>query len=60
MAVLSDEATIFKVTGGLYSSNGAGNLDVLLKAHAGTDIRTDRQGQAEPIYVPEPALTLGY
>ena len=58
MAVFSDEGTLFKVAGGLYSKNDSSNIDVLLKAHSGTTIRTDRQGR-EGVFVPLPALTLG-
>lgn len=56
MGAFSDEGTLFKVVGGLYNDRG-GNLDPLLKAHAGTTIRYDRQGQTG--FVESPALTIG-
>ncbi len=59
IACVSDEgATVLKVAGGLYSDKGIANLDVFLKAHAGTTIRVDRRNR-EPVFVPLPALTLG-
>ena len=56
LCVASAEGTIFDVASGLYS-NGTPNIDVLLKGHAGDDIRVDRMGRPS-IVVPRPALTL--
>ncbi len=54
VAVLSDEAGIFQILGGLYSG-GAANLDVFLKGHAGTAMRVDRAGRSA--HVDKPALS---
>jgi replicative DNA helicase len=58
MAILSPEGGLFEQMGGRYSSNGAPNLDVYLKAHAGDTLRVDRIGRP-PEFVRDPALTLG-
>ncbi len=57
MAVLSAECGIFELMAGRYS-DGAANLDVYLKGHAGDTLRVDRVGRP-PEYVSHPALTIG-
>jgi len=56
MGLISDEAGIFEIMGGLYS-NGNANLDVFNKAHAGSAVRVDRGGRT--VYLQKPALTFG-
>jgi hypothetical protein len=58
IAILSPEADVFELMAGRYSSNGAPNLGVYLKGHAGDSIRVDRIGRATQ-HVEKPALTLG-
>ncbi len=58
MAVLSAEGGIFDLMAGKYSANGAPNLDVFLKGHAGDTLRVDRVGRPSE-FVPSPALTVG-
>lgn len=57
MGVLSAECGIFELMAGRYS-DGAANLDVYLKGHAGDTLRVDRVGRP-PEYVSHPALTIG-
>ena len=56
MSLLSDEGGIFEIMSGLYS-NGAANIDVFLKGHAGSSIRVDR-GNREA-HLKAPALSFG-
>ncbi len=56
LAVLSPEGDLFDIMAGRYSS-GAPNFAVLLKGHAGDDLRVDRRNRAE--FVKKPALTIG-
>lgn len=56
MSVLSDEGGIFEIMSGLYS-NGAANIDVFLKGHAGSSIRVDRGNRAA--HLDSPALSFG-
>ena len=58
MAVLSAEGGVFGVMAGLYSKNGAPNIDVYLKGHAGDDHRVDRVGRPSEV-IRSPALTMG-
>jgi replicative DNA helicase len=58
IAVLSPEGDLFDLMAGRYSTNGAANLGVYLKGHAGDDLRIDRVNRA-PEYVKAPALTVG-
>lgn len=58
LALLSPEGGLFELMGGRYSSNGGSNFEVYLKAHAGEDLRVDRQGRP-PNFVRAPALTVG-
>jgi replicative DNA helicase len=58
MAVLSPEGDVFDLMAGRYSANGAPNLGVYLKGHAGDALRVDRIGRG-PEFVRSPALTLG-
>lgn len=58
ISVISPEADIIAQMGGRYSANGAPNLGVFLKAHAGDRIVVDRMKRA-PERVENPALTLG-
>jgi hypothetical protein len=57
MAILSDEAGIFDIMGGRYSS-GIPNLDIFLQSHAGSSVRVNR-GNRPPVFMQSPALTLG-
>lgn len=56
IAAFSAEGELFAIVAGRYS-DGAPNMETLLKAHAGDDLRIDRRGRAE--YVHRPALTIG-
>ncbi len=55
VAVMSPEGGFFGNIGGRYSD--IPSLETMLKAHAGDDIRVDRQGRAGET-VPRPALTV--
>lgn len=57
MAILSDEGGILEILAGRYSQ-GIPNLDLVLKAHAGTSFRVDR-GSRPSVFMEAPALTLG-
>jgi hypothetical protein len=57
MAVLSDEAGIFDILSGRYSS-GVPNLDLFLQGHAGSPVRVNR-GCRPPVFLNHPSLTLG-
>ncbi len=57
MSILSDEAGIFDILAGRYTG-GIPNLDLFLKAHAGTSCRVNRSGRP-PIFLDSPLLTLG-
>lgn len=56
IALFSPEGDLFDIMAGRYS-NGAPNLGIFLKGHAGDDHRVDRRGRAE--YINRPALTIG-
>ncbi|HYS42756.1 MAG TPA: DUF3987 domain-containing protein, partial [Geobacteraceae bacterium] len=56
MALLSDEAAIFEIMGGLYSG-GKANLNIFLQGHSGSAVRVDRQGRT--VVLNRPALTFG-
>jgi hypothetical protein len=58
LAVFSAEGDVFELMAGRYSSNGAPNLGVYLKAHSGDELRVDRVGRP-PEYLHKPALTIG-
>jgi hypothetical protein len=59
-ALLSPEGDIFDLMAGRYSSNGAPNLGVYLKGHAGDDIRVNRANRDFlPRYISKPALSIG-
>ena len=57
MSILSAEGGIFDIIGGRYS-NGVPNLDLYLQSHSGDPVRVDR-GSREPVYLDQPALSLG-
>jgi hypothetical protein len=57
MAIISAEGGIFESIAGRYS-NGIPNLDVILKGHAGDNLRVDRIGR-ETELIDSPALTIG-
>lgn len=57
MAFLSDEAGIFDILAGRYSS-GIPNLDLFLQAHSGSSTRVNR-GSRPPVFLNRPALTMG-
>jgi hypothetical protein len=57
MALFSAEGGIFETMAGRYS-NGAPNLDVFLKGHAGDWLRVDRRS-GPPVVMDAPALTMG-
>ncbi|MBI3479130.1 MAG: DUF3987 domain-containing protein [Nitrosomonadales bacterium] len=54
MSLVSDEAGIFLVLGGMYSG-GQANLDVFLQAYSGSSVRVDRKGRMA--HLESPALT---
>jgi putative DNA primase/helicase len=56
MAVISDEAAIFLVMGGLYSG-GRSNNDVFLQGHAGGTVRVDRATRSA--HVDRAAISMG-
>lgn len=56
MAVVSDEAGIFLILGGMYSG-GQANLDTFLQAYSGSSVRVDRKGRTA--YLEAPALSFG-
>ncbi len=59
-SLLSPEGDIFDLMAGRYSSNGAPNLGVYLKGHAGDDIRVNRANRDFlPRYINKPALSIG-
>jgi hypothetical protein len=59
MGVFSDEGGIFEILAGRYS-NGVPNLDLFLKAHAGSPVRVDRANKDRPpILLNEPSLAVG-
>jgi putative DNA primase/helicase len=57
LALFDDEGGIFGILAGRYSDGNA-NLDAILKAHTGGQIRVDRRSH-EPIYVARACLTIG-
>lgn len=57
LAILSAEGGVFATMAGRYT-NGAPNLEVLLKGHAGDMLRVDRKGRPAE-HIAQPALTLG-
>jgi hypothetical protein len=56
IALFSAEGGIFETIAGRYA-NGTPNIDVLLKAHSGDDLRIDRRDRSE--HIERPALTTG-
>jgi len=54
MSLVSDEAGIFMVMGGMYSG-GQANLDVFLQSYSGSSVRVDRKGRTA--HMESPALT---
>jgi putative DNA primase/helicase len=56
MALISDEAGIFLVLGGMYSG-GTANLDVFLQSYSGSPVMVDRKSRQA--YMKRPALTFG-
>lgn len=58
MGILTDEAGSFLGTvGGRYSSNGAGNIDLVLQSFSGSPVRVDRISR-DPVRIDNPFLTL--
>ncbi|MGD2169929.1 MAG: YfjI family protein [Chlamydiota bacterium] len=57
MSILSDEAGIFDILAGRYSS-GIPNLDLFLKSHSGASARVNRTGR-EPDFLEKAILTMG-
>jgi hypothetical protein len=57
MSIICDEGGFFDILAGRYSKNGAPNLDLFLKGHAGSALRVDR-GSRDPVWIDNPALTL--
>ena len=57
MSILSAEGGVFDIIGGRYS-NGIPNLDLYLQSHSCDPVKVDR-GSRDPIYLDQPALTLG-
>jgi len=58
LAIVSAEGGFFETLAGRYSDKGVSNIDLVLKAHSGDDVRVDRVGRP-PEFVRRPALTLG-
>ncbi len=56
-AIHSPEGGIFSIMAGRYSDKQV-NLDLILKAHAGDEVRVDRQGRPSE-FIKRPALSLG-
>lgn len=56
IALISDEGGIFDIFGGRYS-NGIPNLDLILQAHAGSQVRVHR-GSRPDVVMDRPALTM--
>jgi hypothetical protein len=56
LAIVSDEGGIFETLGGRYSG-GVSNLDLCLKAHAGSPSKVDRINRPS-VFMEHPALTL--
>lgn len=56
MALLSDEGGVFDLMAGRYSG-GIPNIDLILKAHAGSSERVDR-GSRPPVHLQRPSLTI--
>jgi hypothetical protein len=57
MAVLSDEAVILQIMGGMYNSGSSANNGVFLQGHAGSAMRVDRAGRFA--HIDKPALSFG-
>ncbi len=57
LAIMSPEGGVFDLMGGRYGQGGP-NFEVLLKGHAGDDLRVGRVGTGVQ-YVAAPALTVG-
>lgn len=57
LSLVSDEGGLFETFAGRYSG-GIPNLDLILKAHAGSPVRIHRQCR-EPIDMDAPTLTMG-
>jgi hypothetical protein len=57
MAILSDEGGYFDILAGRYS-RGVPNLDFVLQAHAGAQVRVDRKS-GDAVYLDKPLLTIG-
>ena len=57
LAILCDEGGIFDLMAGRYS-NGVPNIEVYLKAHAGSFCRVDR-GSRPPVILNHPSLCIG-
>ena len=56
LAIISDEGGMFDIAAGRYNNN-LPNLDLYLKAHAGSNVRVDR-GSRPPVMLDHPALTI--
>lgn len=56
LTLMSDEAGIFLVLGGMYSG-GQANLDIFLQAYSGSSVMVDRKSRKA--YLEKPALTFG-
>ena len=56
MAILADEGGIFQIMAGQYSG-GVANIDVFLKGHSGSSMRTDRAKRKA--HLDKPALSFG-
>ena len=55
LAIASPEGDLFELVS-RYTKTGGANIDVLLKAYTGEDLRVDRIGRP-PVHVSQPALT---
>ncbi len=56
ITLASAEGGFFATLGGRYS-NGTANLDVVLKGHAGEEVRVDRKG-SPPVFIASACLTM--
>ena len=59
-AIIGDEATLFKILGGAYSSKGSSgvNFDILLNCYDGTQYRVSRKNSGNT-YLQNPLATIG-
>lgn len=57
LGVLDTEPGVFKIMAGRYSKDGAANVEFVLKATSGDEVRVHRKG-SDPILIPNPCLSM--